>query len=144
MVRVEDARAHCEHARAHGATILMEPTDFEYGERQYSAEDPAGHRWTFTQTLRDTAPKEWGGIARNGAGERSAGVVSIAATACRPPASAGRGPCGRRGRPRTRPASRRTRRSRDAARRHPEPGGDVGRRGGGLQLAVAPAAGPSL
>ena len=23
----------------------MEPTDFEYGERQYTAEDPAGHQW---------------------------------------------------------------------------------------------------
>ena len=39
MVRVPDARAHCERAREHGARILMEPTDFEYGERQYSAED---------------------------------------------------------------------------------------------------------
>src|SRR3979490_3272584 len=37
-VRVEDARGHCARARAHGARILMEPTDFEYGERQYSAE----------------------------------------------------------------------------------------------------------
>jgi len=27
MVRVEDARAHCERARSHGARILMEPTD---------------------------------------------------------------------------------------------------------------------
>jgi uncharacterized glyoxalase superfamily protein PhnB len=61
LVRVEDARAHCEHARAHGAKILMEPTDFEYGERQYSAEDHAGHRWTFSETLRDVAPEEWGG-----------------------------------------------------------------------------------
>jgi uncharacterized glyoxalase superfamily protein PhnB len=61
VVRVDDARAHCEHARAHGATIRMEPTDFEYGERQYEAEDPAGHRWTFSETLRDVAPEEWGG-----------------------------------------------------------------------------------
>ncbi|MDQ6848389.1 MAG: glyoxalase, partial [Actinomycetota bacterium] len=29
MVRVEDARAHCERARARGAIILKEPTDFE-------------------------------------------------------------------------------------------------------------------
>jgi uncharacterized glyoxalase superfamily protein PhnB len=64
MVRVEDARAHCEHARARGAKILMEPTDFEYGERQYHAEDPAGHRWTFSESLRDVAPEEWGGITR--------------------------------------------------------------------------------
>jgi uncharacterized glyoxalase superfamily protein PhnB len=61
MVRVEDARAHCEHARAHGARILEEPRDHEYGERQYSAEDPAGHQWTFSQTLADVAPEEWGG-----------------------------------------------------------------------------------
>jgi uncharacterized glyoxalase superfamily protein PhnB len=61
MVRVEDADAHCEHARAHGAKILMEPTDFEYGERQYAAEDLAGHHWTFSQTLADVAPEEWGG-----------------------------------------------------------------------------------
>jgi len=61
MVRVEDARAHCEHARAHGARILMEPTDFEYGERQYHAEDPFGHQWTFSETLADVHPEEWGG-----------------------------------------------------------------------------------
>jgi uncharacterized glyoxalase superfamily protein PhnB len=64
VVRVEDARAHCEHARAHGARILMEPTDFPYGERQYEAEDLAGHRWTFSETLRDVAPEEWGGLPR--------------------------------------------------------------------------------
>jgi uncharacterized glyoxalase superfamily protein PhnB len=62
MVRVQDADAHCEHARAHGARILMEPKDFEYGERQYTAEDPAGHQWTFSQTLTDVAPEEWGGV----------------------------------------------------------------------------------
>ena len=61
MVRVEDARAHCERARARGARILAEPADFEYGERQYSAEDPFGHQWTFTQTLADVAPRQWGG-----------------------------------------------------------------------------------
>lgn len=61
MVRVEDAHSHCAHAREHGARILMEPTDFEYGERQYSAQDPAGHQWTFSQTLADVAPEQWGG-----------------------------------------------------------------------------------
>jgi uncharacterized glyoxalase superfamily protein PhnB len=64
MVRVDDVRAHCERARGHGARILMEPRDFEYGERQYEAEDPAGHRWTFSETLRDVAPEEWGGATR--------------------------------------------------------------------------------
>jgi uncharacterized glyoxalase superfamily protein PhnB len=61
-VRVADARAHCEQAREHGARILMEPTDFPFGERQYNAQDPAGHRWTFTETLEDVAPEDWGGI----------------------------------------------------------------------------------
>jgi uncharacterized glyoxalase superfamily protein PhnB len=61
MVRVDDARAHCERAREHGAQIVMEPTDFEYGERQYTAQDPAGHQWTFSETLADIAPEEWGG-----------------------------------------------------------------------------------
>ena len=62
-VRVEDARAHCERARKHGARILMEPTDWEYGERQYGAEDLAGHQWTFSETLADIAPEEWGGTS---------------------------------------------------------------------------------
>ena len=62
MVRVADAHAHCDRAREHGARILMEPTDFQYGERQYSAEDLAGHHWTFSETIADVAPEEWGGI----------------------------------------------------------------------------------
>ncbi|MFC7531680.1 VOC family protein [Actinoplanes sp. GCM10030250] len=61
MVRVDDVRGHCERARARGARILMEPTDFEYGERQYQATDLAGHHWTFSETLDDVAPEEWGG-----------------------------------------------------------------------------------
>ena len=64
LVRVHDATAHCERARAQGAKILEEPTDHMYGERQYNAEDPWGHRWTFSQTLADVDPGEWGGILR--------------------------------------------------------------------------------
>ncbi|MFI6078920.1 VOC family protein [Actinoplanes sp. NPDC051343] len=56
MVRVEDARAHFARARAAGASIVMEPTDFEYGERQYEARDLAGHLWTFTETIADVDP----------------------------------------------------------------------------------------
>ncbi len=62
LVRVEDANAHCERARAHGAEIVMEPTDFEYGERQYAAADLAGHQWTFSETLDDVHPESWGGV----------------------------------------------------------------------------------
>lgn len=65
MVRVDDAHAHCERARAHGAPIVMEPTDMPYGERQYTAEDLAGHQWTFSQTIADVAPEEWGGQSVN-------------------------------------------------------------------------------
>jgi uncharacterized glyoxalase superfamily protein PhnB len=61
LVRVSDARGHVERARGAGARILMEPTDFEFGERQYVAEDPFGHRWTFSETLADVDPAEWGG-----------------------------------------------------------------------------------
>jgi uncharacterized glyoxalase superfamily protein PhnB len=40
---------------------LQEPSDFEFGERQYTAEDPAGHQWTFSETLEDVHPESWGG-----------------------------------------------------------------------------------
>jgi uncharacterized glyoxalase superfamily protein PhnB len=60
-VRIDDVDAHCARARTNGAAIVMEPTTFEYGERQYTAEDPAGHRWTFSQTLDDVDPADWGG-----------------------------------------------------------------------------------
>ena len=60
MVRVTDARAHCERAREAGAVIVEEPTDHMYGERQYSAEDIAGHHWTFTESIADVAPEEYG------------------------------------------------------------------------------------
>ncbi len=63
MVRVESVDAHCERAEAHGARIVMAPTSFEYGERQYTAEDPAGHQWTFSETLADVAPEDWGGAS---------------------------------------------------------------------------------
>jgi len=68
MVRVDDVDAHCERARARGARVVMEPTDFEYGERQYAAEDPAGHHWTFSETIADVAPEAWGGTLVTGDG----------------------------------------------------------------------------
>jgi uncharacterized glyoxalase superfamily protein PhnB len=66
MVRVLDLDSHHSRALAHGAQIVIEPTTFEFGERQYAAEDLAGHRWTFSETLADVDPKDWGGelIAR--------------------------------------------------------------------------------
>ena len=61
MVRVLDVDRHCERARRCGALIVQEPQDQPYGERQYSAEDPGGRMWTFTQTLSDVDPCVWGG-----------------------------------------------------------------------------------
>jgi uncharacterized glyoxalase superfamily protein PhnB len=61
MVRVPDADAHQERARQNGARILAPPTSHPYGERQYNALDFAGHRWTFTQSIADVAPEDWGG-----------------------------------------------------------------------------------
>jgi uncharacterized glyoxalase superfamily protein PhnB len=61
-VRVPDVDAAFERARSHGARVLQEPIEFEYGERECTLEDPAGHRWQLTQTIRDVAPEEWGGV----------------------------------------------------------------------------------
>lgn len=42
-----DVDAHCERARAAGATITMEPADKHYGSRDYLARDPEGNHWCF-------------------------------------------------------------------------------------------------
>ncbi|MGC2398415.1 MAG: VOC family protein [Acidobacteriaceae bacterium] len=65
QVRIEDAHGHCRRARAAGAKILREPSDFEYGERQYDAEDFHGYRWNFTETIADVEPESWGGTSVN-------------------------------------------------------------------------------
>jgi uncharacterized glyoxalase superfamily protein PhnB len=59
-VRVDNVEAWHERARAHGARVLEPPTDREYGERECTVEDLAGHRWQFTETVRDVAPEEYG------------------------------------------------------------------------------------
>jgi uncharacterized glyoxalase superfamily protein PhnB len=61
-VRVTDVDAAFERARSYGARVVQEPIEYEYGERECTVEDLAGHRWQFTQTLRDVAPEEWGGV----------------------------------------------------------------------------------
>ncbi len=65
-VRVEDVDAVFERARAHGARVLQAPEDQVYGERECMVADLGGHHWNFTQSLRDVAPEEWGGIAAGG------------------------------------------------------------------------------
>jgi uncharacterized glyoxalase superfamily protein PhnB len=65
MVKVEDVDGHYDHAIRRGARVLSAPADYPYGERQYSVEDLAGHRWTFTQTIADLTPEDWGGTSNS-------------------------------------------------------------------------------
>ena len=51
FVFVDDVDAHCERARAAGALIDSEPVDQPYGQREYGARDPEGHRWWFGAPL---------------------------------------------------------------------------------------------
>jgi len=61
MVRIDNVRKHHANAQAHGAIILRPPEDYPFGERQYTAKDFAGHVWTFTETIADVDPAQWGG-----------------------------------------------------------------------------------
>ncbi len=61
MVPVTDVDVHRAQAVKHGARILVEPADQPFGERQYTAQDVGGHSWTFTQTIADSDPSDWGG-----------------------------------------------------------------------------------
>jgi uncharacterized glyoxalase superfamily protein PhnB len=60
LMRVEDAERHHEQAKRSGARILRPPADYPFGERQYTAEDLGGHRWTFSQSIADVDPASWG------------------------------------------------------------------------------------
>jgi uncharacterized glyoxalase superfamily protein PhnB len=63
LVRVEDLGVLHAGAVASGARVVREPRDHPYGERQCTVEDLAGHRWTFTQSIADVAPEQWGGVS---------------------------------------------------------------------------------
>src|ERR1044072_3546936 len=62
-VRVADVDMAFTRAREAGAKVLEEPRTWEDGERSGVVEDPAGHQWELTQTVRDVDPEEWGGVA---------------------------------------------------------------------------------
>jgi uncharacterized glyoxalase superfamily protein PhnB len=59
-VSVDDVDGHFVRTRQFGAEVLGEPTSYPFGERQYTAVDLAGNRWTFTQSVADVAPEDWG------------------------------------------------------------------------------------
>lgn len=60
-VRIQDIDAHCTRARNHGARITQDPVTHMYGERQYNAIDFAGYSWTFSESVADVHPQDWGG-----------------------------------------------------------------------------------
>ena len=61
-VQVDDVDGHFARARQFGARILRPPNSCAFGERQYTAEDLAGHEWTFSQSIADVKPEDWGAI----------------------------------------------------------------------------------
>jgi uncharacterized glyoxalase superfamily protein PhnB len=61
LFKVDDAAAVVARAVEHGAKLVGELRDWEYGERQATLDDVFGHQWVITQTLTDTAPEQWGG-----------------------------------------------------------------------------------
>ena len=61
MVRVEDVDRHYERATQCGVRVFRPPTSYPFGERQYTAEDVGGHVWTFSQSVADVDPRDWGG-----------------------------------------------------------------------------------
>jgi uncharacterized glyoxalase superfamily protein PhnB len=63
MVRVPNVTMHHDQAAKAGAKILSPLADYPYGERQYTAQDPAGHRWKFSESIADVAPESWGGTS---------------------------------------------------------------------------------
>lgn len=59
-VFVDDVEAHFRQAKSAGAKIVEELHEVMYGEKQYGVEDLDGHRWLFSQHVRDVSPEEWG------------------------------------------------------------------------------------
>jgi len=62
-VRVDNVNAHCERAKGRGARVTEHPVTHPYGERQYNAVDFAGYSWTFSESVADVHPQDWGGTA---------------------------------------------------------------------------------
>jgi uncharacterized glyoxalase superfamily protein PhnB len=57
---VPDVEAHYAKTKREGGTIWEELHETIYGEKQYGATDLEGHRWLFSQHVRDVNPESWG------------------------------------------------------------------------------------
>lgn len=65
MIRLTNIADHYADSVRRGVKIINPLADYPYGERQYTAEDFAGHYWTFSETIEDVNPRDWGGIVSN-------------------------------------------------------------------------------
>lgn len=63
MVRVADVDAHYQRTLAAGIQVAGVPATYPFGERQYSVEDLGRHVWTFSESVADLDPAEWGGVS---------------------------------------------------------------------------------
>jgi uncharacterized glyoxalase superfamily protein PhnB len=88
FVSVEDVQAHYVQAKRAGAKILTELEDKPYGQRQYTAEDPEGHRWIFGQQVRDVLPEEWGAVQAQADVSGAGPSGGAAQAASQPPSTA--------------------------------------------------------
>ena len=59
-IRVADVDAAFVKAREAGAVVVEAPVDRDYGERDCTVEDLAGHRWQLAEALADVKPEEFG------------------------------------------------------------------------------------
>ena len=59
-IYVDDVDPVFARATDAGATVLREPADQDYGDRNCMLADPEGHQWWFAQHLRDVTPEQWG------------------------------------------------------------------------------------
>ncbi|MBV9276882.1 MAG: VOC family protein [Candidatus Eremiobacteraeota bacterium] len=57
-IYIDDVDQHFARAKAAGAKIVLPLDDRPWGDRNYQAEDPEGHQWTFAQRVRDGALDE--------------------------------------------------------------------------------------
>jgi uncharacterized glyoxalase superfamily protein PhnB len=64
MIRVKDIDNHFAKAQSCGVKIMSPPTDYFYGERQYTLEDIGGHVWTLSETVQELTPEAWGATSK--------------------------------------------------------------------------------
>lgn len=60
-VHIGDVDSLYQHIKQSDAHIFCAPETHSFGERQFTVEDIGGHRWTFTQSVADVPPEDWGG-----------------------------------------------------------------------------------